>query len=216
MAEMKRPAVAALIGDVVGSRGSSNRRGLHRRLVAVLAAEADAAGVLDPPAITVGDEFQGTYGCVGAALASAWRVRTALLPDVDVRLGVGWGEVTRLDDAVQDGPAWWSAREAIEWVAQAQAKGETRAVRTAFRSEAEGAPDVAAVNAALGCRDHLLGSVDERSQRILGGLMAGRTQAQIAADEGISASAVSQRVRGDGLAMLLHVAELLAEVGGQP
>ena len=88
-------------------------------------------------------------------------------------------------------------------------------MRTAYRSEEPGAPDPASVDAALRCRDHLLGSLDERSQRILGGLMAGRTQAEIADSEDISASAVSQRVRGDGLALLLQVADQLAEVGAR-
>ncbi|GAA3613056.1 SatD family protein [Marihabitans asiaticum] len=215
MSHLKGRTVATLIGDVVGSRDSDDRRGLHRRLLAALADETARSVALEPPAVTVGDEFQGCYPTVGAAIAAGWRLRTTLLPEVDVRVGIGWGPVTRLDDTVQDGPGWWAAREAIDWVAEAQTKAGTRAVRTAYRSEEPGGPDPAAVDAALRCRDHLLGSLDERSQRILGGLMAGRTQAEIADSEDISASAVSQRVRGDGLALLLQVADQLAEVGAR-
>ena len=48
-----------------------------------------------------------------------------------------------------------------------------------------------------------MGSLSERSRRILGRLVAGDPQAAIAEDEGISASAVSQRVRGDGLTVVI-------------
>ena len=47
---------------------------------------------------------------------------------------------------------------------------------------------------------------------ILGGLVAGRSQAEIAEGEGISPSAVSQRVRGDGLAVVTAAQELLEGV----
>ncbi|MGF2945456.1 SatD family protein, partial [Mycobacterium sp. Lab-001] len=69
--------------------------------------------------------------------------------------------------------------------------------------------DVAAVNAALICRDHLLGSLDERSLRIVKGLMTGRTKKELAAAEGISASAVSQRASRDGLDLLVVASRYL-------
>ena len=65
-----------------------------------------------------------------------WRVRLAVAPSVDVRFGIGWGEVTLLDEAtgIQDGPGWWSAREAIEWTAEAQRQPGLALVRTTFRT----------------------------------------------------------------------------------
>jgi hypothetical protein len=73
-------------------------------------------------------------------------------------------------------------------------------------------PDPDAVNAALMCRDQMVGSVSQRSLRLLRGTLDGRTQAELATDEGISASAVSQRVRHDGLAVVLAADELLRRV----
>ena len=65
------------------------------------------------------------------------------------------------------------------------------------------APDVRGVSAelpvALAGLDVLLGRLDERSRRILAGLVDGRPQRAIAEDEGVSPSAVSQRVRRDAL-----------------
>src|SRR5690606_39623358 len=58
----------------------------------------------------------------------------------------------------------------------------------------------------------LLAQGDERALRLLRGLLAGRTQAELAEDEGISPSAVSQRVRNDGLAVIVAADEMLREV----
>jgi hypothetical protein len=189
---------AAVIGDVVASRRAPDRRALHRRLDDAF----DATGF----AFTVGDEFQGTHSSIGAAIDAALTVRLAVAPDIDIRFGIGWGPVTVLDAAtgIQDGPGWWAAREAIEWTASAQRQPGLAAVRTSFRRAADTAgPDVDAVNAALLCRDHLLGSLDDRSMRILKGLLNHHTKKDIAGAEQISASAVSQRAGRDGLDLIV-------------
>ncbi|MGA8045403.1 MAG: Lrp/AsnC family transcriptional regulator, partial [Dermatophilaceae bacterium] len=113
----------------------------------------------------------------------------------------------------QDGPGWWAARDAIEWVAETQGQAALAKVRTAYRmAEGSDGPGEPAVNAAVQCRDHLLGSLDDRSRRILGGLMSAHTQVEIAAAEGISPSAVSQRVRRDGLGVLVSASAELRRV----
>lgn len=98
---------ATVIGDVVGSRRAADRSALHRRTATALQQVAD--GSIDAPAFTVGDEFQGSYPTVGAAIDAAMRVRLLLAPEVDVRFGIGWGAITILDSdaGIQDGPAWW-------------------------------------------------------------------------------------------------------------
>jgi SatD family (SatD) len=216
MPEMKLVAssrvCAAIIGDVVGSRSAPDRGRLHQAITAALADVG--TGAIDPPALTVGDEFQGTYGSVGEAIDAALSIRLALQPDIDIRFGIGWGEVTLLDKAtrIQDGPGWWAAREAIEWTAAAQAQPGLALVRTTFRSAAAGGPDANAVNAALMCRDHLLGSLDDRSERILRGLRAGRSKKELAMAEGISASAVSQRAGRAGLDLIVAASQELRQI----
>lgn len=197
---------AAVIGDVVGSRQVSDRGRLHRHITRILAGT--------PLAFTVGDEFQGSYPTVGEAIDAALAVRLALDPDVDVRFGIGWGEVTVLDagTGIQDGPGWWSARDAIEWTAATQQQPALATVRTAYRRHGDTGPDPDAVNAALLCRDHLLGSVDARSLRLLRGLLEHKTKRELAAMEGISASAVSQRTARDGLDLLVLASEQLRAV----
>jgi len=201
---------AALIGDIVGSRRVADRSAAHRAMNRAL--RDVAADAIDPPAFTVGDEFQGSYPTVGAAIGAALSLRLAVAPGLDVRFGIGWGVVTVLDaDAgIQDGPGWWAAREAIEWTAAAQRQPGLALVRTSFRGEQR--TDVDAVNAALICRDHLIGSLDERSLRILKGLLSNHTKKDIAAAEDISASAVSQRAGRDGLDLIVRASHYLRSV----
>ncbi|QFS93883.1 hypothetical protein FIV07_24255 [Mycobacterium sp. THAF192] len=215
MAKSKQYAsspIATLLGDVVDSRHHPDRRQLHQRIQAALETAADSA--LDRPSVTVGDEFQGSYPSVGQAIDAALTLRLALAPAIDVRFGIGLGPVSVLEpgSGIQDGPGWWAAREAIEATAATQQQHGLRHVRTTFRNATDSGPDPHAVNAALMCRDHLLGSLDERAVRLLAGLRAGLPKKELAMTEGISASAVSQRAGGDGLDLILLAARELAHI----
>ena len=214
MTGVKGRTAVALIGDVVGSRTAADRRLLHERIGAAIAEVNAALGPVQPLRITVGDEYQGVFGSLGDAVRATLRLRLALLPAYDVRHGLGRGEVTVLQEEprVEDGPGWWAARGAIEEVKALAAQAGTRQLRTSY-AVAEGvADDTPAVRAALMCRDHLVGSLSERSLLVLRGLLAGRSQKELAADAGISASAVSQRVRSDGLAVLVAADEAIGDL----
>lgn len=207
--------VATLIGDVVGSRLATDRAALHRRLSATLDAANDTLRPTVPLRITVADEFQGCFARVGEALAATLWLRLALMPEVDLRHGVGWGSVAVLGEAprVEDGPGWWAARGAIEGVKYDATRSSLRLLRTAYRrDEATVGPDTGAVNAALICRDHMVGSLSTRSLRLLRGLLARQPQAVLAEAEGVSASAVSQRVRNDGLGAIVAAEEMLGRI----
>jgi hypothetical protein len=206
--------MATLIGDLVHSRRAADRAALHERLVVAL---AEANTRLAPPVplrLTVGDEYQGGFRTVGDAVRASLRLRLALAPVTDVRHGIGWGEVRVLqaEPRVEDGPAWWVARDAIHAVEEQQRQPGSRWRRTCYRraAETEG-PDPATLEAMLILRDRAVDPLDERSLLVLRGLLDDRTQRDLAADLGISASAVSQRVRSDGLAALVAADRALAE-----
>lgn len=205
-----------MIGDIVGSRTAVDRRAMHRRLTQTLATVEKDLPPIDPVVIIAGDEMQISYPSLGDALQAAFLIRVRMAPDVDVRFGIGWGTVEVLDpeSGAQDGPAWWQARAAIDTVeARAQHPG-TRHARFCYRAGPDGeGPGESAVEAALICRDQLIGSLSTRSMRILGGLVAGRSKTEIAREEGISTSAVSQRAQRDGLDVIVAASAMLREVG---
>ncbi|PRY56059.1 SatD family protein [Knoellia remsis] len=216
MSEMK-PSPVVLIGDVVASRAAGDRSALHRELERALARTNERVTAVEPLEVTVGDEFQGVYATLGAALDAALRTRLALRPTAETRYGLGRGDTTTLDAdrGIKDGPGWWAARDAIVEVEELAGRAAFGHVHTAYRI-AEGKDDphglALAVEAALDCQDHMVGSLSERSGRLLEGLLDGMTQRELAQAEDISPSAVSQRVRADGLAVLVRSAELLREL----
>lgn len=209
-----------LLGDVVASRGAVDRRALHHTLEEALRAVNATVPAHSALRVTVGDEFQGRYDTVGAALDAALRTRLELLPRIDVRVGIGRGSVEVFDDdrGLEDGPGWWAARAAIVAVAGTSTRAATRSLRTAYAlpltagdpHEQTRTPEEWAINAALITRDALIGGLDERSLRILRALVRSQaTQAEIAELEGISPSAVSQRVRTGGIGAILESHTLL-------
>jgi hypothetical protein len=207
-----------LIGDLIGSRGSTDRRALHATFAAVLDRVNTELRPPTPVRMQVGDEYQGVFASLGDALHASLTVRLALLPAADVRHGIGRGsiEVLSEDPRVEDGPGWWAARAAIERVEEAEGRPGERSLRTAYVAAGgagDGAGDgwsseEAAVNAALVLRDHLVSGLSERSLSVLRGLLDGESQRDLAEALGISPSAVSQRVRADGLAAIIAAHDL--------
>jgi hypothetical protein len=216
-------SMAALIGDVVDSREFADRAALHVRLTSVLTQVNGLVPPVQPLDVTVGDEFQGVYSTVEAAVDASLLVRLHLLGDADTRFGIGWGHLTVLDDtrkpAVQDGPAWWSAREAIDRLkALKTRRGVPRTMATAMASadrDHQGPVDgERAINAYLACRDDLVAHLDPRAARLLLGLFAGSTHEDMAASEGISRPAVTQRIAAGGVLAIWASRELLRGTAG--
>ena len=184
----------AVIGDLVGSRRAADRTAVHEALVGALAVAnrlVPAEQDLEP---TVGDEFQGAYTRLVDATHAVLLVRLHLLPLVDARAGVGQGEAETIDPArtprIQDGPAWWAARDALVHLGRPRSSG----LRPWYAGDGAGAE-----NAYLTCRDGLVERLNERGHRMLALALAGSTQREVAEAEGVSPSAVSQAfARGIG------------------
>src|SRR5699024_6491773 len=89
---------------------------------------------------------------------------------------------------------WWAAREAID-EAKRRESGRSPGLRSWAVAAGE---EVAMVNAYLLARDEIVSRFDARQKRLTLGLLRGHRQKDLAHDEGISASAVSQSLRRSG------------------
>lgn len=201
----------ALLVDLVGSRDAA-RAELHAAVLAATARVNSRVPAVDPLRPTVGDELQGVYASLGDALGAAFTLRLALAPEWDARFGIGGGEVRVIDAerGIQDGSAWWLAREAIDWVGDLADRKGYASARTAIRDDREQATPQA---------DALVRLVDAQLARLragaigsLSGMWEGLDNAAVARREGITDSANSQRVINNDLRPLLDAMRALTTV----
>lgn len=218
--------VCALIADIVGSRRLEDRAGAQRTFLEVLEAAGEGLALLEPARATVGDEFQAVAAGLAPALELTLRACLLLPEGLSLRFGLGIGEVREVDpsaaDVVQDGSAWWAAREAIDAAHELQDSGREFAL-TRIRVAPERAaaldgtepgiqPGVEALtNAMLLLRDQAVCRLQARQRRVIGALLLGRTQVDVAREERLSQQAVSALARGAG-AGILAAQELLRAV----
>ena len=199
--------VYTVIGDLVGSRSVADRAAVQQALNSALGGVNELVPVAQPFEPTVGDEYQGACGSLGDAVLAALLVRLSLLPLVDVRSGLGHGEVTvhgaDRRPLLQDGPGWWAAREAIEAL-----DGRRDGARTWYAG-----PEQGLVNAFLLCRDQIVDRLNDRGVRILRLALLGHSQKEIATLEDIWPSAVSQQFSRN-IAAVVEAMRVFAGPGG--
>uniref|UniRef100_UPI0003B46FE2 SatD family protein n=1 Tax=Microbacterium sp. B19 TaxID=96765 RepID=UPI0003B46FE2 len=184
---------AAVIADIVRSRELNDRTAAQRAIErAVARAEVDVPLAVTPLTAVVGDELQAEYPTVAAAAAALLLVRLNLPDGVECRFGVGVGDVRPVelgDRTIPEGPAWWAARAAIERIEAVQQRVAPLA-RTWFEAhegaDAEVRQSVALANAYALSRDQLVSSMSERARRLTYGRCLGRSQRELAGDEGIT------------------------------
>src|SRR5947209_15624054 len=110
----------AMTVDIVGSRRIPDRDAAQRALddaIARVAEDLAVAEVALHP--TVGDELQGVYATLDAALATTLLLQLALPDIVECRFGLGVGAIGLVPSAsgdIPDGPGWWAAPAAVDRV----------------------------------------------------------------------------------------------------
>lgn len=211
-------AKIAVIADLVDSRNMAGRSSMQIEIERSFALVNERTTHDQPLEPTIGDEFQAVYSTLTEALQATMLARLSLPEGVDCRFGIGFGAVVTIGEgavgALQDGSAWWLAREAIDEAHRRQ-DSRTPTVRSWYRSDplvgarqAQVWPE-SLVNAYLISRDHLIGSMGSRGRRLAFGSMLGRTQQELARQEEVSQSAVSQSLRRSGGASLIATFDLL-------
>ncbi len=202
MVEIKGLAnVVGLLGDLVESR-ATDRGAVHQALLQAVERANGCVAHLDPLRTTVGDEIQGVYATLGDALRAASIVRDELFGTADMRFGCGGGTIRVIDAdrGIQDGTAWWLAREAIDFVEELSRQSGYGGVRTAIRDERPTA--VPATDPLVRLVDVHVAGLRDGARRTLIGLLDGLDNAEVATAEKISPSANTQRVQNNDLRTL--------------
>ena len=210
-----------VIADIVSSRELDDRRTAQRAIESAFAQVVDIlpahARPVRPFTAVVGDELQGAFSTLRAALAATLLVRLALPAGLDLRFGLGLGEVEEIPStsgSLSEGPGWWAARAAIEHVEEI-ARREAPQARTwvAAAEHVAGAADLVRIaNAAALARDRVVGRWSDRVRALVCGRIAGVTQGDLAQSQGISQSAVSQTLAAAGATTIILAYGQLVEL----
>jgi hypothetical protein len=205
----------AMIVDIVDSRKLDDRVRAQQAIRDAFARAEATAPAERPLWATVGDEFQALYADLRGALATSALVQVTLPEGIECRFGIGAGDATEIESnsdgsSIQDGSAWWRAREAISEGHRLEHHGHPY-LRTWFAGD-DGVL-TAAVNALLLQRDQALSRMKARERRMAAALFEGRTQNLIARDEGVSQPAVSQNLQRSGATAVAAGLDLFASAG---
>ena len=208
---------AVFVADVIASRSHADQPSLIAALTDALTWVNEQTDPVQPLAMTVGDEFQGAYRDLAGALDAALLTRLKLTTRYDIRIGLGWGEISSYDPErapmAQSGSAWWAAREAIDRVVEIGKKQQwPRSVRTLVAGAAE--PTGGALNAFLLCRDAVLGRMDDKDLRITLGLFLGERQTDIAAELAITQPSVARRQMDNGASAVYQAHRAVKALAG--
>jgi len=112
------PKVAILVGDLVGSRGSSDRQKLQSELTrSIETVNNEVNGnTIAPIEIVRGDEFEGGFTDPASCLEAFFALERELFP-VRYKAGIGIGTISTTEETSisrMDGPAFHRARSAVE------------------------------------------------------------------------------------------------------
>ncbi|WP_345750515.1 SatD family protein [Microbacterium rhizophilus] len=191
-----------IISDVVSSREAPDRDVLQREIEsAALAVEKAHPRAVQPWWPTAGDEFQAVYDTIEDALVATLYLQLALPEGVVCRFGIGVGDITpvasMLAEAIQDGPGWWAARDAVQR-AEERDRGRLPGGRSWLTVHESAPAELRAqegiVNAYLLLRDQVVADMSPRARRAVFESWRGLQQKEVAEKEAITQSAVSQAI----------------------
>lgn len=206
----------AVIADIVGSRRLAQRDEAQRVLDETIGRVERAFPLaVEPMRPIAGDEEQGVYPALEAAMAAILLQQLALPDGLECRYGIGIGPIRTIDSAertISEGPGWWAARAAIDEVHARQRRTVSSARTWVVASPEENADMQTATrlaNASLIARDEIVARLSERQRRLAYGRCLGTTQRELAAQEGIGQSAVSQALARSGADAIVAAFALL-------
>lgn len=188
--------VTALIGDLVASRSIpvAERGRVQQDLQALLEwlNRRYRKAILAEFVITIGDEFQALLRDPSVTPDLIWDIE-ARLPELQTRLGIGFGKLhTALRPTAigMDGPAFHTAREAIELAAKKRWLGGV------FRGFGQDADVI--LNGFARLLHHQRSGMTKRQRQVAALLRAGRIQTDAARSLGITKQSVRDHVAALG------------------
>lgn len=200
----------ALIADVIDSKMVQERFDLQKQVEKTLQKMNELFGdyLVSRFTLTLGDEFQALLK-VGAPIFQIIDTLRSELTPTQLRFGIGLGEIVTAIDPLQsvgaDGPAYWNARAAINFVHQKNDYGNTQIY---FSSGKENQDFF--VNALIASGEAIRSSWRDSQEEILLNLLKRSvysesfSQQDLAQSLSINPSALSKRLKSSSIRVYLR------------
>ncbi|WP_156009370.1 SatD family protein [Streptococcus ruminantium] len=201
----------AIIGDIINSKQTSNRSTVQERLKNVLKVInfSYSREFASPFTITKGDEFQALCKPNPYIFLMIDRIQIAFRGELEIRFGIGLGGILTTIDPRQsigaDGPAYWEARKAIEFIHDNNDYGTSQ---LAFSSEYKQIDRV--INPLLTSSDFIRTAWNSSQAELFETLLTNNIyqedfkQKQIAEKMKLSPSAFTKRLKSSGIKIYLR------------
>lgn len=205
-------AYIAIIGDVIDSKKLNTRSAVQESLQRALARinQTYAHCLVSPFTLTLGDEFQALLYPNQEVFQMIDTLRLSLYP-VSLRFGIGIGDIVTAINPLQsigaDGPAYWNARSAIDWVHDKDDYGTTN-IRVSTAQEASLQEDT--LNTLLATGEFLYAKWTEKHREMLQRLIGTQEYDEsfnhqaLAKELGIEPSGLTKRLKASGLKLYLR------------
>ncbi|WP_313343111.1 SatD family protein [Sedimentibacter sp.] len=168
----KNDSYIAVIGDIRQSKRIENRSEVQKKLKQVLEEinlkydKEIASNFI----ITLGDEFQGLL-CSGTNTMSIITEIEIKMYPVKIRFGVGAGAITtdvnKEMSIGADGPGYYKARDAIEFLKENERKKQTNAADVRFETEGDNQAITIMINTILALLTVIKDSWSDRQREII-------------------------------------------------
>lgn len=201
----------AIIADIVQSRKLEKREEIQARLVNCLARvnKTYQPSLASNFTITLGDEFQALFQTPLRMFQALDEITFAMYP-VRFRYGIGLGEITTIINPEislgADGPAYWNAREAIQYVHRNDDYGRSNIHIFSETPDVELAP----LNELLKATAMIAASWRLTQVEVIRGLLneniwtAKFDQSSLARELNISSSTLTRRMASSGIKLYLR------------
>ena len=204
------PVYFAVIGDLVASRSIPAREKFQKQFAQVMI-EVNTRfkpSIASKFMVTVGDEFQGLLGEASQICRLMDAIITGLYP-VKVRFGIGLGSISTEIDPRQslgsDGPAYWAARRAIEYIHDNNDYGTSRARLHPSESAVS-----SLINTALSANGLILDSWRSTQMEVLKALVDSELygdnfeQVKLADYMKLTPASLQKRIKGSGVKVYIR------------
>jgi len=166
----------AIIGDIKKSKKLNNRNTVQNVFKKVLnnINEKYSKDISSKFMITLGDEFQGLLHDGSNVMNIIEEIQRELYP-VEIRFGIGVGQITtdiNFDMAIgADGPGYYKAREAIEFLKENERKNKTHASDIRIEIDGDNVETATMINTILSLLAVVKYSWTDRQREIIWDMM---------------------------------------------